>query len=189
MKKHFSLLKFLVLFFIITAGTHSFAAEETGTSNWKFTYPGWKLKALTFSYDDGVIEDRELVKIFNRYNIKATFNVSMGRAVKRPERFIQPEEMQELYRNHEIASHGFLHRGMGKLNDQALTAEIADNQKALAELLGKEPPGFAYPYGRHTTENAPDRIYKELAKHNLLYARTCQRKKDFDLPSNCLRSL
>ena len=65
-------------------------------------YPGGKRKAVTFSYDDGVIEDRELVRIFNKYNIKATFNVSLGRAVKRPNRFIQISEMKELYNTREI---------------------------------------------------------------------------------------
>lgn len=154
-------------------------------ADWEFTYPGGKLKAVTFSYDDGVIEDRELIKIFDKYNIKATFNVSLGKAVKKPERFIQPKEMKELYKNHEIASHGYLHRTMTLLG-KSLTSEIADNQKAIAEVLGNPPPGFAYPYGRHTSKKAPTRIYEALAKHGLRYARTCQRKADFDLPSNWL---
>ncbi len=36
------------------------------------TFPGGKHKVLTLSYDDGKVEDRRLVKIFNQYNIKAT---------------------------------------------------------------------------------------------------------------------
>ena len=72
------------------------------------------------------------------------------------------------------------------LKDNSLNSEIADNQKAIAEVLGTEPPGFAYPYGRHTSKKAPTRIYEALAKHNLRYARTCQKKSDFDLPANWL---
>ena len=162
------------------------ACHYCTAAEWKFTYPGGKLKAVTFSYDDGVIEDRELVKIFNKYNIKATFNVSLGRAVKRPTRFIQINEMKELYKNHEIASHGFMHKTMTKQSDAALDAEIANNQKAIAELMGEAPPGFAYPYGCYTTQENPDRIYKALEKHNLRYARICKRKKDFDLPAKWL---
>ena len=32
-------------------------------------------KALTFSYDDGIEQDRKLVDIFNNYGMKATFNL------------------------------------------------------------------------------------------------------------------
>ena len=35
-----------------------------------------KLKAITFSYDDCTTQDIRLVELFNRYNVKATFNVN-----------------------------------------------------------------------------------------------------------------
>ena len=31
-------------------------------------------KAVTFSYDDGIEQDRRLVDIFNSYGMKCTFN-------------------------------------------------------------------------------------------------------------------
>ena len=34
-------------------------------------FPGGKHKVLTLSYDDGKVQDRRLVKIFNKYGIKA----------------------------------------------------------------------------------------------------------------------
>ena len=34
------------------------------------------MKAVTFSYDDGVTQDIRLVEILNRYNLKATFNLN-----------------------------------------------------------------------------------------------------------------
>lgn len=162
-----------------------FSALLLNAAEWKFAYPEWKFKAVTFSYDDGVIEDRELIKIFDKYNIKATFNISLGKAVKKPERFIQPAEVKELYKNHEIASHGYLHRTMTLLG-KSLDDEILLNQQSIAKILGAPPVGFAYPYGRHTSKKAPDRIYKALKKHGLRYARTCQKKADFDLPANWL---
>ena len=184
MKKLLLPLLFAVL--SVTGTAVASAENDTKTADWKFTYPGGILKAVTFSYDDGVIEDRELIKIFDRYNIKATFNISLGKSPKKPERFIQAPEIKELYKNHEIASHGFLHRTMTLLGDKSLNGEIADNQKAIAEVIGTEPPGFAYPYGRHTSKKAPTRIYEALAKNGLRYARTCQKKTDFDLPANWL---
>ena len=37
-----------------------------------------KQKAVTFSYDDGVCQDRRLVDMFNYYHVKATFNINSG---------------------------------------------------------------------------------------------------------------
>ena len=37
-----------------------------------------KKKALTFSYDDGVTQDVRLIKILNRYGLRATFNLNSG---------------------------------------------------------------------------------------------------------------
>ena len=37
-----------------------------------------KMKAVTFSYDDGVTQDQRLIEIFNRCNLKCTFNLNSG---------------------------------------------------------------------------------------------------------------
>ena len=41
----------------------------------KFTDSG-KLKAVTFSYDDGVTQDIRLIELLNRYCLKCTFNLN-----------------------------------------------------------------------------------------------------------------
>lgn len=33
-------------------------------------------KFFTLSYDDGITQDKRLVKIFNKYGIRATFNIN-----------------------------------------------------------------------------------------------------------------
>ena len=35
-----------------------------------------KSKAITFSHDDGITQDVRLIEIFNKYNLKATFNIN-----------------------------------------------------------------------------------------------------------------
>ena len=35
-----------------------------------------RLKGLTFSYDDGDLQDKRLVELFNKYGMKATFNLN-----------------------------------------------------------------------------------------------------------------
>ena len=39
-------------------------------------FPGGKHKVLTFSYDDGKLEDRRLVEIFNKNGLRGTFNLN-----------------------------------------------------------------------------------------------------------------
>ena len=65
-------------------------------------FPGGKHKALTMSYDDGRLEDRRLIEIFNRNGIRGTFHLNSG-LWEGDARRIQPEEIAELYRGHEVA--------------------------------------------------------------------------------------
>lgn len=57
-------------------------------------FPGGKHKALTFSFDDGRVEDRRLVELFNQYGMKGTFNLNSG--LHNAER-IPVSEYKELY--------------------------------------------------------------------------------------------
>ena len=41
-------------------------------------FPGGKGKACTFSYDDGVVQDRRLAELLRRYGMKCTFNLDGG---------------------------------------------------------------------------------------------------------------
>lgn len=52
-------------------------------------------KALTFSYDDGIEQDRKLVEIFNRYGMKATFNLNTG--IQSPESNFEIEGDEKYY--------------------------------------------------------------------------------------------
>ena len=38
-------------------------------------FPGFKTKALTFSFDDGIDSDIETLELLKKYDIKATFNL------------------------------------------------------------------------------------------------------------------
>ena len=66
-----------------------------------------KMKAVTFSYDDGVTQDRRLIEVFNKYGLKGTFNINSGllstenvltyggKSVQHNK--INPEELASLY--------------------------------------------------------------------------------------------
>ena len=79
-------------------------------------YPGGKHKALTMSYDDGRIFDRRLIDIFNRYGIKGTFHLNSGlfQRVDNGTGRIQPEEVAEVYKGHEVACHTVSHPTIGR---------------------------------------------------------------------------
>ena len=74
----------------------------------EYLYPGGLPKAMTFSYDDGQVYDRRLVKLFDEAGFKATFHLNSGNLGKRG--FVTPEEVGTLYQNHEVACHGVTHR-------------------------------------------------------------------------------
>ena len=44
----------------------------------KFLYPGFRNRALTFSYDDATVEDIRLADLFRKYRLQATFNLNSG---------------------------------------------------------------------------------------------------------------
>ena len=70
-------------------------------------FPGGRHKALTMSYDDGKLQDRRLVDIFNRHGIRGTFHINSG-IFNDPQR-VRPEEMKALYQGHEVACHTVTH--------------------------------------------------------------------------------
>ena len=69
-------------------------------------FPGGKHKVLTMSYDDGKLEDRRLISIFNKYGIKGTFHLNSGLEM---DTRIPTSEYQELYKGHEVSCHTLTH--------------------------------------------------------------------------------
>ena len=121
---------------------------ETTTMNKVYkVFPGGKFKVLTFSYDDGKIEDRRLVKLFNKFNLKATFNLNTG--IIDPAIRIPQEEWPELYKGHDIAVHTFTHPTMIRLNDYNALREILDDKDNLEKIFKHPIYGLAYPNGSY----------------------------------------
>ena len=151
-----------------------------------------KRKALTFSYDDGVQEDKRLVALLNRYGMKGTFN--LGSALLDARRgwnewqrglrvtYIDAADVRELYRGHEVAVHTAHHPDLTALDDATLRAELEDDKAALETLVGGDVVGMAYPYGAYD-----DRVVQAVANAGLRYARTVEDTHAFALPTDPLR--
>ncbi|MFA7273787.1 MAG: polysaccharide deacetylase family protein [Crocinitomicaceae bacterium] len=70
-------------------------------------FPEGKKKALILSYDDGRIQDRQLVKLMNKYHLIGTFHLNGNKLGL--EDYLTKEEIKELFAGHEVSAHSFNH--------------------------------------------------------------------------------
>lgn len=154
-------------------------------------YKGGKARAVTFSFDDGHAQDMRVMKLFDRYGLKCTFNLMGGRCnnscfvinYKNGELCLWDgsDELKECYKNYEVASHSLTHAHFTKLTDEELEIQVASDIKALGEAFGREIKGFASPYGEYDERLAP-----LLKKYDIRYHRTTHRCYDYSLPEDFL---
>ena len=155
-----------------------------------------KNKAITFSYDDGVTQDRRLIEILNRYGLKATFNINSG-LLDRPDDFLMIDgkkighakvsaaEVRRLYQGHEVAVHTLTHPNLTELDEQEIVRQVEEDRKNLSALAGYEVTGMAYPCGG---VNNDDRVAQVLKEHTAVrYARTITSSNSFAPQENLLR--
>ena len=150
-----------------------------------------KMKALTFSYDDGVGQDVRLIEMFNKYGLKGTFNLNskllgrkenkseiMGKMIDRPT--AAPEDVKYIYEGHEVAGHTLGHPLLPKIeDDNEIIHQVEDDRIALSELCGYDVVGFAYPCGG---QNHDDRVAKIIRENTgIKYCRTIISNYSFDL--------
>lgn len=152
-------------------------------------------KAVTFSYDDGVAQDRRLVDIFNRYGMKCTFNLNTG--IQSPESRFEIENvpvsrmeqrgLPELYRGHEIALHGFTHASPSETAEQenapeAMEREYLQDARNIEKIYGAYPTGMAYAYGDFNST-----VVEYLRSIGIRYGRTTVSSHNFKLPEDPMR--
>lgn len=127
-------------------------------------FPEGKHKVLTMSYDDGKLDDRRLVAMFNQYGIKGTFNLNSNLLMD--ENRIPQSEWRELYEGHEIACHTQTHPTMARCPITLAVREILEDRERLEQITGYPVRGLAYPNGSSTRE-----IKDALASLGIKYAR------------------
>lgn len=154
-----------------------------------------KKKAVTFSFDDGVEQDVRLVDMFNRYGLKATFNVNSGFfgsgfPLERNGRTVahdcmSAEQVAKVYRGHEVAAHTLTHPNLTELDEEEIVRQVEEDRKNLERIVCYPVCGLAYPCGG---VNSDDRVASVLARRTKIgYARTITSTYAFDLPQNLLR--
>lgn len=150
-----------------------------------------KNKAITFSYDDGVTQDIWLSELFNKYGLKATFNLNserLGRegelirdGVKIGHNKVKPEDVKHIYEGHEVAVHTLTHPFLPHIeDDREVLRQVEEDRLNLSELVGYEVLGMAYPGGVNGT-NCDDRIAKIIKDNTpIKYARTIATTGSFE---------
>ncbi len=144
-------------------------------------------KAVTFSYDDGISQDKRLVELLNQYGLKATFNLNTG-IQSEESRFeiegvsihrMNQEDIGDLYEGHEVAVHGLTHAAPVDMSFENMEEEFGKDRDNITRLYGEVPVGMAYSYGAYN-ENAVN----FLIQRGFKYGRTVESTHDFLLPEN-----
>ena len=147
-----------------------------------------KMKALTFSYDDGVTQDQRLISLFNKYGMKATFNLN-SELLGKPGSLLRegvtvahvkplPEEVRGIYEGHEVASHTLTHPMLPDQSDDEIIRQVEQDRLNLSELVGYEVVGMAYPGGG---VNFNAHVADVIREHTgIKYARTTVSNYSFD---------
>ena len=139
-----------------------------------------KMKAVTFSYDDGVTQDIRLIKLFDKYNLRCTFNINSqlagksGSLIRKGKKVdhnkINLSDIKEIYKGHEIAVHTLTHPNLTLLKDEEIIWQVEEDKKNLERASGKKIYGMAYPGGGINWNRHVARVIQ--AHTSIQYART-----------------
>ncbi len=150
-----------------------------------------KMKAITFSYDDGVTQDVRLAELFRKYGMKATFNLNSGMlgqsSTLMPGRLVdhskvKAEDVRHIYEGHEIAAHTLTHPMLPRMTEENIIRQVEEDRLALSALAGYEVVGFAYPGGGVNFDTRVANVIK--ANTGIKYCRTINSNGAFALSKN-----
>ncbi len=153
--------------------------------DWKKTYK----KAVTFSYDDGVLQDERFVSILNKYHLKCTFNINSGFSRKDEPFYDQStavshfdiSELVTLYHGHEVSVHSYTHPDLTELSKEEIIFQIQKDIDNITMIFNQKPVGMAYPYGTYN-----DLSKAVIASLGLQYGRTVESNHNFNLQNDLL---
>lgn len=150
-------------------------------------FPNGLRKALTLSYDDGVEQDIELVRILDAHGIRATFNINSGLFAKEGtvypagqiHRRMTLAQAKALYKDaaHEVAVHALTHPDLTGLPAAMVTREVLLDRENLEREFGGVIRGMAYPFGTYN-----DEVVRCLESCGVAYSRTVISTRRFDIP-------
>ncbi len=169
------------------------------------------MKYFVWSFDDGLEEDKQIIRILRKNHMGATFNLNSALFGKRQmigrignlgikevplERFderrasllkysihyrIPKDEIADVYEGFEIASHTAEHVSLVGCSDAECQRQVRSDQEILGGMFHTKISGFAYPFGRYR-----ETTKRQLEQCGIVYARTASFTKEFSLPQDLL---
>ena len=141
------------------------------------SFPGGKMKAVTFSYDDGVKDDIRLAEIFSKYQLKATFNINSSALLSGSDKRLNPDEIKKniLDLGHEVAVHGAEHMASAMVSPTLCLKDAFECRRALEDTFDMIIRGMAYPdTGIRVPDNGNDyqTVKNILTYSGIVYSRT-----------------
>ena len=150
-------------------------------------FPGGKRRALTLSYDDGVVQDARLIEIMRRHGLKGTFNINSGLyPAERTAKRMPLADAKALYMDSgmEVGVHAVTHPILSYLPENICTYEVLQDRINHERDYDTIIRGMAYPQG---TVSVSDSVVTTLRQCGIAYARTTVSTERFDLPTDWLR--
>ena len=147
-------------------------------------YPKFLLKAVTLSYDDGVIFDEKLIEIMSKNGLKGTFNLNSKLLAESDGSWVMTQERAlKLYNEsgNEIALHGARHISLTEVDSAVAVLEVLEDRRFFEEKLQKTVCGMAYAFG-----SCNKKTFEILKNCGIRYSRTVEQTECFDLPENWL---
>ncbi len=169
------------------------------------------IKYFAWSFDDGLEQDKKIIRILKKYGMGATFHLNSGLFGDRtyegrignlgmtempaakyessgfhvlpyvPHFRIPKDEVKQVYEGFEIASHTRTHVNLARCSERERVLEIRQDKEALSELFGQDVIGFAYPYGA-----GAEKSRQALQESGIQYARLAISKPTFRFPEDPL---
>lgn len=154
-------------------------------------FPEGKIKAVTFSYDDGCRQDIRLSNLFSKHGLKGTFNINSDFISDgNDDRHLSEKEIKEniLDKGHEIAIHGAKHSANGAAFTKDGIQDVLNCRLSLEKRFGMIIRGMAYPdSGVSSFHNGTtyEMVKNYLEYLNIAYARAlCGTARNFELPTD-----
>ena len=137
-------------------------------------------KAVTFSFDDGVVQDIRMIELMNKYGLKCTFNLNsellgghnilIRQGLRIAHYKIAPSDVAYVYEGHEIAAHTLTHPHLRNLPENEIIRQVEEDRENLQKLAGYEIVGMAYPGGGVNNDERVAKIIRE--RTGVRYSRT-----------------
>ena len=147
-------------------------------------------RIITFSFDDGTMQDKRLIAMLDHYGLRGTFNLNSG-AFGTVHNIVHDNilcnhdevcaaDVPALYANQEVAVHTVHHPNLLTCDDDRVRYEIAEDKRALEALTGQRITVMAYPGGPYFDE----RIIRIAQSCGIQWARATVSTHRFDFPEN-----